>query len=674
MVFFPLDGKKVRRRLSSREYAQRLIDCTKMAAEPDEAGLATEAATQADGGSSISQFHQDESLTPNVDAAGSSAAMRSAIILSAVALLYYAYRKGYLDPPVARLSTMISTLSRSPTAQRLFAKLSPAVDAVTAKYSQLRSHFAPSAPLPAPLRRVRADSDINHSVTDGVASLAPAAASNGSGGSSSSSSAKPRRLAGRGVSSIELRELDREEDGNGDDEDDEESHNERTPLTASGSSSGNAGADGVHMKATAAIVAAVPPSPSQPPPSPPSFLPSLVGLDPDVSPLLSPSDIRALYAHLPSRCQGKDWSLLFSTDRDGYNLYTLYARVQHQGPSLVLVQTDTGALVAGFASRDWSGSDVISGGGAAVRVITGMASAVASSSSSVFSSPATKPGRGGGYAPLSSSSAFGGSPASSPLHSVMGGPTIAHTRVGGGSGNYFGTGESFIATLQPGPVTVHRWTRYNNYFLLARADCLAFGGSRAGGSDGHSSSFGGLGLSSSASGGGSGGGGGGGGFGLWLDSGLEHGFSGTFDTFGNRESLVRHAPAGDDVTASAADYDGGRFRILRVEVYGFVVPHAHHHATPPSLTSRSRGGGGGGGASAAGSAPFSPVQGLVASLGAYAYGASSSSSSSSDDGAHVVKGAASPTTIGSWGRLLTGGLSPVRTAAHSSAMTPSGPS
>ena len=64
-------------------------------------------------------------------------------------------------------------------------------------------------------------------------------------------------------------------------------------------------------------------------------------------------------------------------------------------------------------------------------------------------------------------------------------------------------------------------------------------------------------------------GGGGGKFGLCLDASLDRGWTGSCDTYANEQL------AGAEV-----------FRALRVEVWGFVLPHESHAA----------GGGGGGGA------------------------------------------------------------------------------
>lgn len=118
-------------------------------------------------------------------------------------------------------------------------------------------------------------------------------------------------------------------------------------------------------------------------------------------------------------------------------------------------------------------------------------------------------------------------------------------------------GETFVFVTRPS-FAVYRWTRLNNYFMLARSnDCLAFGG-------------------------------GGGSFGLWLgewwwqaprvcvrlplgtshrtaphpaspaDADLAKGASGRCDTFNNAPLAPPSSP------------DGTTFDIVRVEVWGFV--------------------------------------------------------------------------------------------------------
>ena len=80
-------------------------------------------------------------------------------------------------------------------------------------------------------------------------------------------------------------------------------------------------------------------------------------MPPGTSTLISPTDAQALAAHLPPRCQGVPWNLLFSTARDGCSLATLYTRVRGKGPVLVTVLDEGGVVHVGFASVDLSLAD-----------------------------------------------------------------------------------------------------------------------------------------------------------------------------------------------------------------------------------------------------------------------------------------------------------------------------
>lgn len=211
----------------------------------------------------------------------------------------------------------------------------------------------------------------------------------------------------------------------------------------------------------------------------PRPLPSLTGLPPagdGYRPLLSSEDIRQLLPHLPSRCMGKDLPLLFSSQRDGYSLATLYSRAKNTGPTLLVVLDESQSVFGGFASRDWSGHDY---GTTAAHSVASYA-------------------RGSvGYMPS---------------------PHRGRT-----SDSWFGSGDAFLFSLRP-TFAVHRWTRSNNEFQLAKENCLAFGG------------------------------GGYGKFGLWLDGNLEKGSTGPCETYGN--------PPLSQTT-------GETFRVVRVELYGF---------------------------------------------------------------------------------------------------------
>jgi hypothetical protein len=145
-------------------------------------------------------------------------------------------------------------------------------------------------------------------------------------------------------------------------------------------------------------------------------------------PLLSPEDLRQLLPHLPSRCMGKDLSLLFSTQRDGYSLSTLYSRARGSGATLLVVLDESQSVFGGFASRDWSGAEF-----------------------------------GPGGAPSGGTFARG---------SVGYLPSPGRGRAGE---NWFGSGDAFLFSLRPG-FGVHRWTRSNNDFQMAHDSFMAFGG------------------------------------------------------------------------------------------------------------------------------------------------------------------------------------------------------
>ena len=172
-------------------------------------------------------------------------------------------------------------------------------------------------------------------------------------------------------------------------------------------------------------------------------LPAITGLPPasdGYRSLLSTEDLRQLLPHLPSRCMGKDLTLLFSSQRDGYSLSTLYTRARGSGPTLLVVLDDSQSVFGGFGSRDWSGAEYSSGGLGA--------------------------GGGGG----------GGLPSSYARGSV-GYMSSPHRRdlTGGAGAHFFGSGDAFLFALRP-DFAVYRWTRVNNEFQLAREDLLAFGG------------------------------------------------------------------------------------------------------------------------------------------------------------------------------------------------------
>lgn len=153
--------------------------------------------------------------------------------------------------------------------------------------------------------------------------------------------------------------------------------------------------------------------------------------------LLSPVDAARLVTHLPSRCVGKELTLVFSTQQHGYSLATLLRRARGAGPTLLVVMDDAGGVCGGFAARDWGGDDLVT--------------ALVPSLPLFFRATGRT-----GHTPTPSAAA------------------------GGAPGRYFGSGETFLFSLRPA-LAIHRWSRRNNHFQLAAPDTgLAFGGGGGG--------------------------------------------------------------------------------------------------------------------------------------------------------------------------------------------------
>jgi hypothetical protein len=243
-------------------------------------------------------------------------------------------------------------------------------------------------------------------------------------------------------------------------------------------------------------------------------------------PSFLPCHPRALASELPSRCVGKDLTLLFSTASDGYSLATLYARARGKGPTFLVVMDEAGAIFGAFLSHDLSAGAASFGAVAAAAV-------GAFTRGSVGFLPASPASRGRSNWSSGASGGSGGG-------SGGGAPRVP------ASGRFFGSGESFLFATRPS-LAFWRWARNDSLFMLTRDDGLGIGG-------------------------------GGGHFGLWLDATLERGASMPSSTFGNRAPI-----------ASAEV-----FRIVRVELYGFVLPAATATASAGGSSSSSSGGGGGG--------------------------------------------------------------------------------
>lgn len=81
-------------------------------------------------------------------------------------------------------------------------------------------------------------------------------------------------------------------------------------------------------------------------------LPRMINTGGDRKSLLGDDHIRKILKHIPPRYGANDWKLVYSTDQHGYSLKTLYRKVRHCGP-IVLVAMDTSSHVFGaYASED----------------------------------------------------------------------------------------------------------------------------------------------------------------------------------------------------------------------------------------------------------------------------------------------------------------------------------
>jgi hypothetical protein len=228
------------------------------------------------------------------------------------------------------------------------------------------------------------------------------------------------------------------------------------------------------------------------------FSSQLVGLGQEKS-LLTIAEVKTLSSHLPSRCVGRDWLLCFSTARDGYSLSTLFACVRGKGPTMIVIMDDDQRVFGGFASKDWSSNDML---GAFGLSGFGISQSFAATKFSTFASHGE------------SSNTISSTTSSSSM-------TPSKQSNNHGHGSYFGSGECFLFSTRPS-MGVFRWTRKDNMFMLARKEALAFGG--------------------------------GGKFGIWLDSNLERGMSGSSETFGNPQFSSNEI-----------------FKIVSVQVYCFVL-------------------------------------------------------------------------------------------------------
>lgn len=81
--------------------------------------------------------------------------------------------------------------------------------------------------------------------------------------------------------------------------------------------------------------------------------PMLLGSSSDPPTVLSPAQLAHLRAALPARLRALDWRLAFSTDQHGCSLQTFYRRVEHNGPSFIVVLDGSGWSFGAFVSESW---------------------------------------------------------------------------------------------------------------------------------------------------------------------------------------------------------------------------------------------------------------------------------------------------------------------------------
>jgi len=78
-----------------------------------------------------------------------------------------------------------------------------------------------------------------------------------------------------------------------------------------------------------------------------SFVPKLRGS----SQLLTVDWIQFLRRYVRSRDAYRDWTLLYSTEKHGISLNTMYSRVHEKGPLVVVVEDSKGHVFGGYASE-----------------------------------------------------------------------------------------------------------------------------------------------------------------------------------------------------------------------------------------------------------------------------------------------------------------------------------
>lgn len=75
---------------------------------------------------------------------------------------------------------------------------------------------------------------------------------------------------------------------------------------------------------------------------------------PDIdSEILTPERLGKLHADLPRKMKSRKMDLLYSSAEHGFSLNTLFRQCRDMGPSVMVIQDQTGCVFGGFASEFW---------------------------------------------------------------------------------------------------------------------------------------------------------------------------------------------------------------------------------------------------------------------------------------------------------------------------------
>ncbi|XP_073962221.1 MTOR-associated protein MEAK7 isoform X1 [Choristoneura fumiferana] len=93
------------------------------------------------------------------------------------------------------------------------------------------------------------------------------------------------------------------------------------------------------------------------------LLPMVDGLDamPDYPAFIDLAHIVWLNSHIPQQHQHK-WRFLFSSHIHGESFSTMAGRIQDQGPSILIIEDNSGYIFGGYATESWEISSNFSGG------------------------------------------------------------------------------------------------------------------------------------------------------------------------------------------------------------------------------------------------------------------------------------------------------------------------